>query len=392
MAEKTKDIVAEKIERLEVRRNTSNQIISYTLPNDSAMKHGMVRLTGYRTSFLKTDFNRVIETTLTELVNPTQPAELEIVNSEKLNILFKEFTDKFSATYLIPISLAAKGNVYHTINFPNGIEDGDPTKNVYHGIAQNLKFTKIHLGPQQKTPGRYTITPELIESGRDLRMEWKLKLWNSRKVNIQNNSMLSRFRFGTDAGVQATVGLTSTLSNGADATGKSTGVDLQIHGEYIIRNSDMIAGDEWELQGSSGTDNGQSIYTGRSWWKIGVVASGTKVNAKLAASNKAEHIRMNRVIAADMAEAARLEAEFVAAEKLAAYNEYNRITAAARTVLTKPLRNSAGVLNKATLNILGGPVLGLLAKTKVGKNVVAKVNKAVKGAGKKIRKFFKRRR
>jgi hypothetical protein len=46
MAEKSLDIVAEKIERLDIRRNTSNQIISYTLPDDSEKLYGVLRITG----------------------------------------------------------------------------------------------------------------------------------------------------------------------------------------------------------------------------------------------------------------------------------------------------------------------------------------------------------
>ena len=294
-----------------VKRNTSKQIISYAVDPEGTDSYGNVKFPASKTVYDKNKFNKVLYVAPTELINPATPAGITFLREPRLD--FTEFIDIFSATYLIPTSLAAKGDVYKTIRFPNGIADN--SKNKTPGVAQNLQFTKIQSGPPQKTPGRYTITPELIETGKDLRLEWKLKLWNSRNANVQNSSMISRFRFGTDGSVSKEFGLNSILTNGADAKGKASGVDLQLHGEFIIENSEMIAGDEWELQGSSGSDHSQSIYTGRSWWKIEVVDSGTKVNGQLAARNKSERDRIDRVEAARLARIAAIEAARLAQEE-----------------------------------------------------------------------------
>ena len=85
MAEKSLDIVAEKIERLDIRRNTSNQIVSYTLPDDSEKLYGVLRITGTRTAFPIADFNRVIYSRPSELVNPIPRFEINIVSKATID-------------------------------------------------------------------------------------------------------------------------------------------------------------------------------------------------------------------------------------------------------------------------------------------------------------------
>ena len=85
MAEKSLDIVAEKIERLDIRRNTSNQIVSYTLPDDSDKLYGVLRITGTRTAFPIADFNRVIYSRPSELVNPIPKFEINIVSKATID-------------------------------------------------------------------------------------------------------------------------------------------------------------------------------------------------------------------------------------------------------------------------------------------------------------------
>jgi len=85
MAEKSIDIVAEKIERNDIRRNTSNQIISYTLPDDSVKLYGILRITGQRTAFNPSEFSRVVYSKPSELVNPIPQFAINIVSQTKIN-------------------------------------------------------------------------------------------------------------------------------------------------------------------------------------------------------------------------------------------------------------------------------------------------------------------
>jgi hypothetical protein len=85
MAEQSTDIVAEKIERNDIRRNTSNQIISYTLPDNSAKLYGILRIPGQRTAFNPSEFSKVVYSKPSELVNPIPEFTINIVSQTKIN-------------------------------------------------------------------------------------------------------------------------------------------------------------------------------------------------------------------------------------------------------------------------------------------------------------------
>jgi len=269
-----------------VKRNTSKQIISYTLDPQGTDSYGTVKFPASKTVFGSGEFNKVLYATPTELINPIPSTELTIISEERLDLkTFAGVLDTFSATYLIPTSLTPEGNPYKLIRFPNGI--ADLSKNTRAGVPQNLQFIKTLSGQSQKTPGRYTITPELIKSGWGLRMKWKLVGENAYNGNVHNNTNLRRFRYGTAGSVSSTqLGIVSVMTDG---TGDKK---FYMNGEYIIENSAMIANDEWELQGNSGQGDLQSTYADRCWWKIEVVASGATVNEELATSNQAEKDRI----------------------------------------------------------------------------------------------------
>jgi len=320
MAEQATNIMGEGGERIDVRRNTSNQIISYTLPDDSEKKFGYVRMVGQRNTFDMSDFEKAVAQTPTILVYPNPPMGLSILTLPKLDMGLPEFIDIFSATYLIPTSLAGD-QIYKAIRFPNGI--ADVTKNTLPGKFQHTPFTKAQSGPSQKTKGRYTITSELIETGRDLRMHWHLLGWNSEQRNVQNNSSLSRWRYDASNPVVTRFSVVSSLTSGTNAIPGNTGVYFYLTGEYIIRNADMVANDEWELQGSSGARNKQSIMTDRCWWKIEIVPPGTTVDEDLANSNAAEKRRIEFVEMARLAGIASAEESAAQAAADAAAGQQN---------------------------------------------------------------------
>ena len=191
MAEKSIDKVAEEIERLDVRRNTSNQIISYTLPDneDNAMRYGMFRITGERKAYTTSDFNRVLDNDVIDLLNPIP--QLELSENIKATLVLSAFTapedplpedpfandapvfdDIFSARYELPPN---KTNTYRYA------QSYEPT--VYADIPYgytNLGFSKVVSGPPQTTPGRYTITKELIDSGYDLQLTYRIGSFDKR--------------------------------------------------------------------------------------------------------------------------------------------------------------------------------------------------------------------
>ena len=313
-----------------VKRNTSKQIISYTLDPEGTDSYGTVKFAASKTVYGKDGFNKVLYRQPTELVNADPSLELTIINEEKLElrtVTLDPFIDKFSATYLIPTSLAPKGNVFKSVNFPNGIQDA--SKNQRPNVFQKLPFTKTLSGQSQKTEGRYTITRELIETGRDLKITWKIQGWNAAPFgDIVSSTQLKRFRYGSNVTTpQASFGVSSWIS--LDPSNTSNSRRFHLKGQYIIRNADMDVDDEWELQGSSkrmfeipGTlakvkTINQSVYSDRCAWEIEVVESGTGFDQELARSiavtNQRVVNRQNELINARIL---RLEKEEAEAERI----------------------------------------------------------------------------
>lgn len=109
---------------LPIRRNTSNQIISYTLPDDSINEYGQIRKVGQRTSFDNADFNRVILEKPTELVNPIPIFELSILKLPELDLGI--FIEKYKWTgELVRIGTLPESDFFY-------IEDG-----IYHTMEGN---------------------------------------------------------------------------------------------------------------------------------------------------------------------------------------------------------------------------------------------------------------
>src|SRR6056300_1747757 len=66
MAETKVDKVAEKVERRDIRRNFSNQIISYGLPEDGKLKYGYKRLPAQSVVYSAESYDKSIDRLSTE--------------------------------------------------------------------------------------------------------------------------------------------------------------------------------------------------------------------------------------------------------------------------------------------------------------------------------------
>ena len=70
----------EQIQLREIRRNSSNQIISYTLADDSDKDYGYHKVPAITAKYYRTEYDRTIDQLSNELVNPLPDVPLEIVN------------------------------------------------------------------------------------------------------------------------------------------------------------------------------------------------------------------------------------------------------------------------------------------------------------------------
>ena len=154
-----------------IKRNTSKQIISYTLDPEGTDSYGTVKLAASKTVYGKDTFNKVLYTPPTELVNVGPSLELTIINEEKLDLRnFTGFKDEFSARYELPPNdkkFYSYNQSYESATRPYG--------------STNLGFSKVVYGPPQTSAGRYTITKELIDSGNDLKLTYQIRSFDKRE-------------------------------------------------------------------------------------------------------------------------------------------------------------------------------------------------------------------
>jgi hypothetical protein len=117
---------------LPVRRNTSNQIISYTLPNDSINEYGYVRKMDTRSVFNSADFKTVVAKAPTTLVYPNPPSSISIITMPSLIWPVPSDEVLFIAKYKWTGELVRIGTLPSSISDFFYIEDG-----IYHKMEGN---------------------------------------------------------------------------------------------------------------------------------------------------------------------------------------------------------------------------------------------------------------
>jgi len=252
-----------------VKRNTSKQIISYTLDPKGADSYGTVKFPASKTDYIRAGFNKVLYSAPIELINPTPSVEITIISEERLDLKeFVGFKDAFSARYELP---QTKLKYYQ---FAQSWE----TKDRAHGYTR-LEFNKVVFGPPQKSPGRYTITKELIDSGNDLKFTYY--------VNAFNRTLRVPTIVGRDNGLRVTVraGLErirqaqgKTYDNPIFAESIETGqrdLNIPLNNVYVLKNEDMKEFDEWQIAGVAGTaiESYLGYLVDSSFWDIQLISN-----------------------------------------------------------------------------------------------------------------------
>ena len=139
---------------------------------------------------------------------------------------------------------------------------------------QKLKYNNILRGPQQSDPGTYMITPELIESGKNLRMNYVVGVHNSYAAGSLNTD-------GDPKGVGFVVRLQRKSANyRPDLTDAGVadykivlpqGWDTLRGKEYTVLNSTMRPWDKWYIEGVCGTRTNGRYVADKSYWEIEAV-------------------------------------------------------------------------------------------------------------------------
>ena len=85
--------IKDKNERRDVRRNTSNQIVSYTLPTNSVQQYGLVKLPAIKEELNRAQFERQINTNVTEFQFNIPDTNLELISLNDIFFPQKVITD-----------------------------------------------------------------------------------------------------------------------------------------------------------------------------------------------------------------------------------------------------------------------------------------------------------
>jgi hypothetical protein len=292
MAETNIDKVAEKIERREIKRNFSNQIISYGLPEDGKLKYGYKKLPAVTTRYDRESYNNTIDGLSDELLSTRGDLGIteQSLNYIKYSdsIVEDEFVDTFSGRYAItkdaktPIGRDSWSgykthhilNIYRKPAAPNNTDD--KARNFRFGGLETVPFDDAEKGPSLKNGG-YVITPELIESGKSIKLTVIMGIGNElinsdgSKLykNVNFKLKFNRIRKPYAANVSEYIGntLSETVPRGSYAFLKL---------EFDVLNSKMEEGDIWELQGQVSTAyRGVFFYAEKSIFKVDVIDTPT---------------------------------------------------------------------------------------------------------------------
>lgn len=203
----------------DITRNTSNQIVSYTLPTDAdgltEIDYGKSKVKGITLKYEKDGFNRTVGGLSNELKMTLPDVPLEVIELKRVSeakiyvngvsidgVGNEPFEDTFSGRY--ELTEGAKSfRTKKMIDYPNATLDGwkdsgtsSPAENTHmippsylsssvrkrpegfrtagYGV---LPFDGVVKGPNLED-GKYRVTQELIDSGRDLFIKVTVGLMN----------------------------------------------------------------------------------------------------------------------------------------------------------------------------------------------------------------------
>jgi len=138
---------------------------------------------------------------------------------------------------------------------------------------QKLLYNNVLRGPQQNDPGTYMITPELIESGKNLRMRYAVDVHNSFPTgSVNSDGGLARVGFRARL-QRRSADYQPDLTNAGVADYKIVppqGWDT-LRGEHTVLNRQMRPWDKWYIEGVCGTRTNGRYVADKSYWVIEAV-------------------------------------------------------------------------------------------------------------------------
>jgi len=288
MAETKVDKVAEKVERRDIRRNFSNQIISYGLPEDGKLKYGYKRLPAQSVVYSAESYDKSIDRLSTELISNV--GDLRIIEQTLNYVQFltpsgeAEFEDTFSGRYAITDAAAEVPGGgkswtgykdHHYINPYSAPEDvaQNHKDNFKHSGYRTIPFDKAEEGPGLENGG-YVITQELKDSGKSLKLTAIIGVANELPGEslVDGGVAKEQFKFKFNRIRKPyEPNISDTLGNARfESVWRGSYPFIKV--EFDVLNSKMQVGDIWELQGQVVTNSkGCYLYGNKSIFKVDAI-------------------------------------------------------------------------------------------------------------------------
>lgn len=104
MAQQNTDNIQQNLNRRDIRRNSSNQIVSYSIPDTDDLTYGIQKIPVIQTRFEKDSYNKTIEMLSDEFITPLPEVPLEVIKTNYISErrIYKngqpnpEFTEEFN--------------------------------------------------------------------------------------------------------------------------------------------------------------------------------------------------------------------------------------------------------------------------------------------------------
>ncbi len=326
--------IKDKNERRDVRRNTSNQIVSYTLPTNSVQQYGLVKLPAIKEELNKEQFERVINTNVTEFQFNIPDTNLELISLNDIFFPQRVITD--TPSFLEPLREKYNSRYTPDFNSNNGLYEIPPgyTRDYY---PIKLPFDKVITGQSQDVEsGTFLITQELKDSGYDLLLTYRVTA-EYRGTGAAGSGFRTMFDFDNADGIQSPkissnskyvdIGYAVQNIPTPGGSGNNLTFNRKVNeGIYRVTNSEMRVFDRWQVKANVGSGNTQLIAD-ESYFDIEIVEPDTQTPAEIefneiqAAQISAaqRRIRIQNQISAARVRLNELNTDFT--KKLASINE-----------------------------------------------------------------------
>lgn len=270
--------IKDKNERRDVRRNTSNQIVSYTLPTNSVQQYGLVKLPAIKEELNRAQFERQINTNVTEFQFNIPDTNLELISLNDIFFPQKVITDT-------PSSLEALREKYNSkytpdFNSNNGLYE-IPTGLDTNFYPTKLPFDKVITGQSQDVEsGTFLITQELKDAGYDLLLTYRVTA-EYRGTGAAGSNFITMFDFDNSDGIKSpkisstskyvNIGYVEQVIPTPGGIVNNLTFNRRVNkGVYRVTNSEMRVFDRWQVKGIVESANTQLI-SDESYFEIEVV-------------------------------------------------------------------------------------------------------------------------